>query len=455
MLPKFNPISEDEFSFALEQFLKEILLTDKGNNAQYFFSYSNFEPFFQILIQKLLKNPKKQLPLKSVWALLSYYNRFFKQIDSSSNINFEIISELNFSDEFSLKTFTSSSESAFQTLSPYITKKKDLSKIQDSNLKNILSSFLFIRDKYPSLYFSIYSHIKSILSVFSYDRIQNLIGSQSFSLYNHIPSNNFNNIQLGDTYDDLLLYFSNPINFTFPDFTQKLQKTLTISHKFPFSFPNIPDSDYFSWVNTSILQKLSLLEIFNSGVIEKFINGDYSGLSNFLKTYPNFATYIIVINRELFYSNLDEIAKYPILIQPEYIPSIATDTCIRFFNDYQLIQIIRFLSGVDVAIPELLNHSIPYFLHNVLYQSQILDYSNLNYFSYSDEEIFKDFDFIHSYAIMRLILTSFNSPELKNNISIIKTHLNAIKNHELRKGLLLDLFSLIFLKKQIKATNSI
>ena len=113
---------------------------------------------------------------------------------------------------------------------------------------------------------------------------------------------------------------------------------------------------------------------------------------------------------------------------------------------------VSFITANDITITDLSKSSLPKLLEYVLSQKEILEYSSLEYFSFTPEETTMDFDFIRCYNILSKFLMIFklSSHNVKQSIVEIGELLNEIKNNETLNSIIIDLFSLIFLQKNEK-----
>lgn len=122
----------------------------------------------------------------------------------------------------------------------------------------------------------------------------------------------------------------------------------------------------------------------------------------------------------------------------------------RVDNDLTIIDEYSNVHGRILSLEELVQHSVPFHFKRI-FQSDSYDvfhklFSNNNMFSFTEKEVSVDYDFVRYYFTLWYFLKYIE----EDNIEVlgnVNTLVASISNDEIRSKLLLDVFSLLFLKK--------
>ena len=386
---------------------------------------------------------------------------FIKNIPNNNKIKWQIICFLKrpFEDKGLLSEISSTfayedvhkkiNDPVVKALLPYIdgktTIKKQLSQKESHHFSFYLIAF---KESYPGLFICLYKVLfNNIIKYLDFKYLFNNFGIDSLCLLNDDPNDLYKIIQF-DT-SDLQKYFSCDLNYKYTDFTDHLQRRLILSHQFPDFIPSISNHHFASLLNTCIVTTTHFVDLISQLVLEDIISQEFDKLNDLLDLFPDVVSYIICNHQKLIYTDLQ--SALPIL-KFKYKPSIASKCIQLFLNDFKLINMVSFITANDITITDLSKSSLPKLLEYVLSQKEILEYSSLEYFSFTPEETTMDFDFIRCYNILSKFLMIFklSSHNVKQSIVEIGELLNEIKNNETLNSIIIDLFSLIFLQKNEK-----
>ncbi|OHT04926.1 hypothetical protein TRFO_27486 [Tritrichomonas foetus] len=279
--------------------------------------------------------------------------------------------------------------------------------------------------------------------------------------------------------DDILppdLFYSFHELFIHLQFNTNYQNFIIAKTIFPAE-KNFEGGDIFlSLGNTSVLSVKHMIDILYKTVLNFFMIGEFQKgiyiLNSFVNDSPNdFNTSFIeikfwilstIILQRLFdHSFLETLLP---LITPnednlsnKFKNLKRENNCVEFIfrlsNDIELLKDIEKMINKKINFPEIVKLSFPFLFTESL---RILDINLLSILKNHQKPLFhiidrdrkNDDDFIYSYFIISLILKSINLGENELDDKVIhdiKTLLSLIENLKTKKGVIIDIFSLIFI----------
>ncbi|OHT01724.1 hypothetical protein TRFO_31334 [Tritrichomonas foetus] len=292
--------------------------------------------------------------------------------------------------------------------------------------------FLLFRDSLPGLFYTLLPEFAEILQKIGSEVMFKAIGPEALSFIVNPDFDFFQKLEVDPK--NFVLFFKYPIVYTNHDFALLLQK------KFALKTPQC------KIVDLAIINQTHFFDYFDK-FFTNFLNSkNPNKLPDDLSIYRGAVPFYIIKNYELILSNPE---KYGELLNGDYSKSPVFESILRLRNDIALMQSITFYKPDGISPQELIEHSITYHFQFSLGTPTVLELANKNYFLIPDNHRKMDFDVIKAYMLLRVFLSSFKAPskQLKQNMHTIKNHLNTI-TPDVRKNVLIDLFSLIFIKQK-------
>ncbi|OHS96513.1 hypothetical protein TRFO_09895 [Tritrichomonas foetus] len=406
------------------------------STANLYLQYCGGKKFAQFLKTILMKIPPTKDNLSIRWSIVSIIN----------SLNEKPSDDLT--GDMAMVDFTNLKEQYTKQIMPYISVHKQ---INDKTAHNLSFYLMLFRNENPGIFYSILPQLQPLISFIGLDRIRKSIGYEFLSFCIAPPIDYFEEMNEIDI-SQIPVLFQYPISYEAPPFSHYLQSKLTTDFQYPAPFPNIMNSHYFSLLNGTIERRGHFLDLVGSIVSDSIINADIETVKKSTCMFPELLPYFLIVNQAMMYSDLDAFVE---LLETKYPPSPATNVIDRFKNDFHLLQLMSLLTGTDFCSGDLVTNSLPFHLLHVLdKQDEILAASKHKYFSLSDKAAELDFDFIRSHAATRLFLSVWTkaTPSLNQILDQISFYIKTTTNVVQKSMLVLDLFSLIFVRK--KSDNS-
>ena len=353
----------------------------------------------------------------------------------------------NLDDNFFINILKINFPKLFEILQPFLN-KTNLSNLNENQITNIIYSIKTIFKQYYGLYLGLYESISPIFQL-----LGPKIVFQNFDLIS---------LQLHPKIDlTLLQYFkAESISSTdFPFFWLNIAlfndlKIVTLFQSLfscaePFPKPSIlfNSDNLLTLTNDSLIKKKGFIDLVISPCRTFIIDNNIEKCNFYTNSFLDFRPLLIllefesIINDNTVFENFVNEYKNIITNNP-----LISNYINRFSNDIELINFLTKLIGQKVSYEDLKKFSLPKIIQNVLSTIEfemILSLHQKNCFSISDKSILMDFSFISIYKTLFITLkdfTIFND----NNFS---TYLPLVQTEELLNIQLIDLFSLIFIKK--------
>ena len=365
------------------------------------------------------------------------------------------LQEFKFTDpsfEFAYLDLQKLKDQAATVLLTFTNGQRSLCNLTDRDKNNLALFLLILHKNHPGIFHSIYPLFVPIINTFDLSKLMNSIGIDILYFIKK-P-----NQQLCDciTFDisDISKYFKFDTNFIYPEFTQSLQKRLTLLYQFPSFIPSVFNPLYFSLANTCISTSTFFVDLISQLVIEQVISQEFDKFNDLFEMFPDILPFILCNHQQVMYSDLQ---RFLPILKLKYEPSIATECLNCFVNELQLANMISFVTSNEISVNEFKNKSLPKLMESVLTQKDIFEYESLKYFSVSPNDISTDYDFIRCYNVLSKLLMLLMLPDksFKSIKGEIKDLLNNMKSKEILDSTIIDLFSLLFIQKDEKYLFSI
>ncbi|EAY22620.1 hypothetical protein TVAG_475480 [Trichomonas vaginalis G3] len=354
-------------------------------------------------------------------------------------------SDLNFNEEIVLYFLNRSKDQIVRALLPYLNSNQANYNFSDKEKHNIAFFLLAFKDTYPGAYKILYNKFRQLINAVTLETLYDSVGQESFWLLQEAPISFFNSFRIDN--EVVFDLFKIPLFYTDINVTHALQKRLTNLYLYPNPFPKIPDLA-FSCMNTVINLNTHFMDVMNQMAIEYLTSGDYNLMISNFKLFQTTIPYFLVAHKDLVYKDLQNIVP---LLSENFPPSWASQLVARFRNDYKLLELIQFLNNKDKTpdLEILLKNSIPFLIQNAIGNAEILNYGKVRYFTVSDRAAKADFDFLRSYTAFRYFFSILTSPPTYASkfIEQINDVLSTIQNPKILDSVCIDLFSLLFMKK--------
>lgn len=394
----------------------------------YNFTQDKAEKLFTLLIKKSCEDPQFQSFLAKLldeFSNSSNYNNE-KWIITSNLLPYKQISD-DLSKEFAMTDFNNIKTEFTEFIKPFLNQQT----IPEAVLPVFCFNFLFFRDSFPHLFYTLLPIFDPIFQRIGFDPIYKAIGPESLSFITVPDFDFFKTLDVDPKV--IVLFFKYPIVYTSQRFANLLQD------KFRLKTPQC------QLVDLSIVNNQHFLDVLNLRFTNLFEEQDVFKLPADLQAFEAATPYFAIHKYDLILANPPKFL--PIFQQP-IKQEILNETMTRLKNDFDLISMVSFLTSNELTANDLLTHSITYHCQFSLGTPQVLEYANKQYFIITDQDSHTDFDVIRGYRIFKFFLSSCKSPskQLKQTIISIK-NLLTVMSPIIRQKLCIDLFSLIFLKQ--------
>ncbi|EAY11673.1 hypothetical protein TVAG_159000 [Trichomonas vaginalis G3] len=247
------------------------------------------------------------------------------------------------------------------------------------------------------------------------------------------------------TNSNLPSFFNNFFLLKVPNVQQILQKLIF------FSEPNIQHSElfeqgsHFQMSNTCIIKKRNLVDLILEKPLNMLNSGNFNSYFEQMKKFPDLIGPIFICFYDT-YKNSEEYIEFMKHLTSYNSPCNIIN---RIVNDSIITNYVNENTGLEIVSSDFHYSSVsqllfPRILHLDL--SSLEDLSQRQYFCISDSERKSDFAFIFGY----IALTNALNFITQKTPLYIGDLLVMIEDEEKRKSLVVDLFSLIFLRKDNK-----
>lgn len=253
-----------------------------------------------------------------------------------------------------------------------------------------------------------------------------------------------------DPYKELFMI---PQIYTNPKVVNIIERKVFDKYRYPIPTNFAGSNMYVSLINTSFTTNIHFIDLVRQHINHFYAQGDYPNFWKFTGTFGSLQPWLFVsVFRD----------QYPIL--PFYFEcpkfkfeNISSEFITRLYNDRQLFQVVRQLTGTNKSYLEFVDHSLPYLLfysfgvNLSIYYEPIEKFKNTQLYIISDKDKVIDYDFCYSYFTLTRILDNFTSYKYEEEFPFIQnceSFINSIKSRETKNALNCDLLSLIFIKNK-------
>ena len=329
---------------------------------------------------------------------------------------------------------------------------------KDTDMKlSLAKSFINLIEDNRPLSIWLRPHLNSIFSSLNTFELYNRFHFNMFTLFedcSHFPESDISKIDFEYTdpgpYHSLFMI---PQVYTNTNILNIIERYIFKKYHFPIPTNFAGSSLYISLVNTSFSTKTHFIDLFQKHVSELYANSDFQNFKKFTGYFGSFQPWFFA---SVFHDKCPTLPYY--FEKPEFkYENISTEFLYRLYNDRQLFQTVREITGTTSSCINFLNHSIPYLFFqsthtNIsMYIEPIENIKQTKFFIVSDEGIKNDTDFCYCYFILFKLISSF-SIQIKDDsyeadlISQIEAFINSITSIERKNSLFRDILSLIFIK---------
>ncbi|EAX87383.1 hypothetical protein TVAG_452940 [Trichomonas vaginalis G3] len=357
------------------------------------------------------------------WALSALYSR----VTDHRIISSEDIVSFSFEQEYNILSTEVASLVSRKT--PY----------SSEEIKKIVSQFHNIIYKSPSLYRCISTMLVPLIDFITPEILYCFLGSSSIELFTFPP------IKLLQEKKE---FTSNPFYYlgcfqlykSNPNFPKIIQKTIFNDAKYPNSHELLPNDNIFTLTNMSILNNKSFADILFNFIISTE-NTSKLGMTYSELDFLNGIIYYPKLMNPLKYG-VDTISELYTYCQLVIHKDILSDTLFRLLSDYSLISKL-FQSNIYF---DPLQDSLPYIMQGKL-DDVINYYHGQKFFRISDHDRDTDCDFVLYLRAFKSVLSSMKSGDFSSCFDTLTSSLRQISHKETLNSAVLDLFSLLFVKK--------
>ena len=325
-------------------------------------------------------------------------------------------------------------------LLPFISGKFKKSDLNEAKKHNITFFLIVFRDTYPAEFYMLIAEIQKLTELTGIEMMHSLIGPEIVSFFDKIPKNFWKSIDVD--MNQLPTYFNFPQTFQQKDSFYELQEILTKKYEFPATFPDVFNGDKFSFANTSVVKKKHFVDLVFSPFFESIISGDYSSVEEQCHYLPDLSAYFIASQRDILYADLSMCIE---LFGMQHPKSIASEMLERYKGDYEITQMLSFLSKTDVCTGDIEANSVPYILSEVIMDQSIHQFRMPPSFLISDKDATNDMDFIAGFWSIKSVLENINKP---SSLPLVEKYLAQIKDVNFREKIVTDIFSFLFIRNK-------
>lgn len=330
------------------------------------------------------------------------------------------------------------------------------------------SSLLKILDDASNV-FGQYKDAETVLSVFNecpalYYALESKLfpsvsscGSKLFKQYS-FPALNVSNVPADEiefaNIDDVMEFFSVPAVYYREDFAVKVQNNFFMKNRFPnVSFVG-GGSVLASIFNTAAASQVHLVDVVTREAIKEFENGDAEKGIERLKLFPELVNYAVfaVLHRKL--NDLTWVNQ----VLPRVLASkitLVADLAKRIDNDVSFLVKVKQLTGSITSSQDLEDYSIARLLLPVLKSDNYQVFDEVRetpMLTVSDVDRIFDCDFANAFHLISCVLdlASEKQQNLDLKIEHIRSRLELMTRKPGWEGFFVDIFSLLFLKRNDK-----
>lgn len=329
--------------------------------------------------------------------------------------------------------------------SKLIIKNIDEDNFDDKNATNLSFCLLAIMNQYPGLFHTLKIMFQKMLKKINYERLFKVVGIDMLYFFTEFPISFFFEY-IDIEWVNFNTFFKYPICYE-SNFGKDIQKKLIEKFNYPSVIPNLSDSINLSLLNSSISKRLHFVDLINKSLTEYLAIGDLDTVKVGFGQFIDFIPYFIVNNHSIIYSDFELYKEMFSLVQNEN--TNISRLISMFKNDDKLIKFLISGLKIDVNEYELVRKSIPYIAKDKIKDfNYILENEENEFFAINKVELQNDFDFLRITFILYLILSMVNNSNhiTTETIKIIEQNINLIKNKIYQEYVIIDIFSIIFLK---------
>lgn len=400
----------------------------------------------RLLVTRMSK-PKSLTPLLD--SLISSFPKGKDTIDIRWSL---VISSLmvgkpkdDLSGEMAINDFLDSKDPMIAQIKPYINAVQEIT----PEIAGMLCCyFLLFRDTNNGLFQTMLPELKELIGKIGVQAFFQIAGPETISFFPDPDFKFFSQCPIDPK--AIALYFQFPANYVHTDFSLSIQNRVLKEYPYPKFFPQ--GSSFLSLAHLSIEKDMHFYDILNKFYVDYLMGTNLDQWPENLAEFEDIAPYLLVENQHIIFGNIN---KYKPLINKDQHNELINEMFVRFGNDEKLMNFISYATTngeSTVKSEDLIKHSFPYLLKNALDNSKLLEWAKLKYYRLSDNDSLIDFDFIRAFNLLQTFLNSCSAPTktFKNKLQEIKAGIEAIENKNIKRSIILDLFSAIFVKNNDK-----
>ena len=409
-----------------------MLIQENPYLSSLFVSHCDFASiieFLEIIFPSIPKIPATLVLRNIISSILKRYGT------SSTNLDLE----------FALQDLRTSTDPVVQNLLPFLTGQREFRKTDETSCHHTAFYLFMFIDSYPGLAAVMTKSIQALRARIGDETLLSILGPDFLYLYNECPPLEL--IRRADLdFSDLQMLFKAHQIYIFPDLGKTLQQRASQVYQFPSIVPGDGDGLVLSLIHSSMTGSTHFLDILSQGIVENLTTGEFEVIHEIMRGFEHMTPFLLCAHDQLLLADLNGCTA---LLEHSYPPSIASGCLRRFRNDAMLSEMMTKMTHVDVCFADLQYASIPKTLESVIGNPEILSFASRKYFSFSEADANKDFDFIRGYHVLMLFLRmlSANPTKTRNYLNEISKLLSSVSDTDTRRKLVVDVFSLLFLQK--------
>lgn len=351
-------------------------------------------------------------------------------------------------------------EAEFSTLSAKLTRKFsaamiDVQRRQTEESALVLANVLTrIDESFSSIGNYWKTRCESYFKRMPFKKLFDQFGFNAFHLFSTMEMTQIESIIYSYTNSrDFETLFQAPAMWTLENGFLLIQNQIVMDRFYPNYVMYETDVRERSLIETSLVKNMHFVDIVSHFVRDSFIRDGKALAYGYSKALSKMSPWIFLAAAGDIQQRFPEINEEV----PEFLsecPEILQNALQRILNDNQLFMDLRHYTGQILSAKDFASKSYPMVISGLFRHSptQFLEFQSKPLICISDQDRRIDSDFIMAAMAIRLLIRVMEGVEdadtvLLGDNSELPWCLDQIENHDTRESVLMDLFSLLFLKK--------
>ena len=248
--------------------------------------------------------------------------------------------------------------------------------------------------------------------------------------------------------------FEFPVNYSIPNTAQILQYRFSNLFSYPQEFPEVEKGILSSLIHSSIIKKTHFVDLMISCAKQLIVvEHNSSKAFSIAKCEDEFFAWMCCSFIKKVVNNVSCLENLVYILKNNGYDSIAFEAINRLYSDIKLLAYASERSKRRLTSSDLIKYSIPKLLNTFELTNEFREITRNDFFIISDETRDKDVDFVRSYTIISLLIRTMQNTILDptNYAEIVKQiaeQMHLIKDKKVLHDLIIDIYSVLFIKKE-------